>query len=395
MKRKSKRRRRKNKILWVLMICMGISAITLCATKFIGIRKDRTTPEEVLLKYMGYIQEQNYTAMYQLIDVEASGQISEEDFVKRNSAIYEGIEVQNMAITILSWDMEAPSGYTFMPSGNKEENVVQYQTDFDTVAGEISFENEAYFLKIEDTYKLVWMDSLIYPGLSERDKVRVSVTQAKRGEILDRNGCVLAGKGTASSVGIVPGRLENQDDSLRQIADLLGMKPEEIELMSLEPDEETLKEYERQQRLLEIPGVMISDTEVRSYPLKDAAAHLVGYVQNVTAEDLEKYSGQGYTASSVIGRSEAEGLFEKELKGQNGCRIYIVDSDGNEKEELACRIVENGKDIKLTIDAELQKALYEQFQSDKSCSVTMNPYTGEVLALVSTPSFRLSGRIAI
>ena len=399
MKRKSKRRRRKNKILWVLMICMGISAITLCATKFIGIRKDRTTPEEVLLKYMGYIQEQNYTAMYQLIDVEASGQISEEDFVKRNSAIYEGIEVQNMAVTILSCDME--------------KNVVQYQTDFDTVAGGISFENEAYFLKTEDTYKLAWMDALIYPELLETDKVRVSVTQAKRGEILDRNGRVLAGKGTASSVGIVPGKLENQDDSLKQIADLLGMKPEEIEkklsakwvkedsfvpvkklrkveeieLMSLEPDEEALKEYERQQRLLEIPGVMISDTEVRSYPLKDAAAHLVGYVQNVTAEDLENHAGEGYTASSVIGRSGAEGLFEKELKGQNGCRIYIVDSDGNEKEELACRIVENGKDIKLTIDSELQKALYEQFQSDKSCSVAMNPYTGEVLALVSTPSY--------
>ena len=399
MKRKSKRRRRKNKILWVLMICMGISAITLCATKFIGIRKDRTTPEEVLLKYMGYIQEQNYTAMYQLIDVEASGQISEEDFVKRNSAIYEGIEVQNMAVTILSCDME--------------KNVVRYQTEFDTVAGEISFENEAYFLKTEDTYKLAWMDALIYPELLETDKVRVSVTQAKRGEILDRNGRVLAGKGTASSVGIVPGRLENQDESLKQIADMLGMKPEEIEkklsakwvkddsfvpvkklrkveeieLMSLEPDEEALKEYERQQRLLEIPGVMISDTEVRSYPLKDAAAHLVGYVQNVTAEDLENHAGEGYTASSVIGRSGAEGLFEKELKGQNGCRIYIVDSDGNEKEELACRIVENGKDIKLTIDSELQKALYEQFQSDKSCSVAMNPYTGEVLALVSTPSY--------
>ena len=132
---------------------------------------------------------------------------------------------------------------------------------------------------------------------------------------------------------------------------------------------------------------MISDTEVRSYPLKDAAAHLVGYVQNVTAEDLEKHAGDGYTANSVIGRSGAEGLFEKELRGQNGCRIYIVDSDGNEKEELACRIVENGKDIKLTIDSELQNVLYEQFRSDKSCSVAMNPYTGEVLALVSTPSY--------
>lgn len=131
VKRKSKRRRRKNKILWVLMICTGISAIAICAAKFIGKRQDRATPEEVLLKYMGYIQEQNYTAMYQLIDVEASGQISEEDFVKRNSAIYEGIEVQNMAVTIISCDVE--------------RNVVKYQTDFDTVAGEISFENRAFF----------------------------------------------------------------------------------------------------------------------------------------------------------------------------------------------------------------------------------------------------------
>ena len=129
------------------------------------------------------------------------------------------------------------------------------------MAGEIRFENEAYFLKTEDTYKLVWMDSLIYPGLSKTDKVRVSVTQAKRGEILDRIWRVLAGKGTASSVGIVPGKLENQDDSFVPVKTL--RKVEEIELMSFEPDEEALKEYERQQRLLEIPGVMISDTEVR------------------------------------------------------------------------------------------------------------------------------------
>ena len=69
---------------------------------------------------------------------------------------------------------------------------------------------------------------------------------------------------------------------------------------------------------------MISDVEVREYPLGEAAAHLVGYVQSVTAEDLEEHAGEGYTANSVIGRSGMEGLFEKELKGQNGCRIYIV-----------------------------------------------------------------------
>ncbi len=148
-----------------------------------------------------------------------------------------------------------------------------------------------------------------------------------------------------------------------------------------------MAEWERQEKLLEIPGVMISDTEVREYPLGKGAAHLIGYVQNVTAEDLEKYAGEGYTANSVIGRSGMEGLFEKELKGENGCRIYIADEEGNTKVELANREVENGKDVKLTIDARMQLILYERLKEDEGCSVAMNPYTGEVLALVSTPSY--------
>ncbi len=401
MAKKKSRCRRKRKVLWLITGIMGAITFGMAVYMLILAKtgNNLTKPDELLLTYMNYISEQNYKEMYQMLDVDASGQISEEDFIKRNSAIYEGIEVHNMTTTIISYDAE--------------RNVVQYQTTFDTVAGNISFENEAYFLKREDSYKLVWTDSLIYPGLSSTDKVRVSTTQAKRGEILDRNGCVLAGPGVASSVGIVPGKLENMDSAIEQIAELLGMKPEEIEkklsakwvkedsfvpiktlqkveeieLMSMEPDKELIKEHERQQRLLEISGVMISDTEVRAYPLGDAAAHLVGYVQSVTAEDLEKHVGEGYTASSVIGRSGAEGLFESELKGQNGCRLYIVDAEGNTKEELADRLVEHGKTIKLTIDSELQRGLYEQFREDKSCSVAMNPYTGEVLALVSTPSY--------
>ena len=416
VKKKSRRRRKRSrKILWLIAGIMGAITFGMAVYMLILIKQGSTLtkPDELLLTYMDYISEQKYEEMYQMLDIDASGQISEEDFIKRNSAIYEGIEIQNMTTTIISYDVDKPSGVRVPFGGKEERNVVKYQTAFDTVAGNISFENEAYFLKREDGYKLAWSDSLIYPGLSSMDRVRVSTTQAKRGEILDRNDRILAGPGVASSVGIVPGKLENMDRAVEQIAELLGIeseeiekklsakwvkedsfvpvktlqKVEEIELMSMEPNEEVIKEYERQQQLLEIPGVMVSDAEVRAYPLGDAAAHLVGYVQSVTAEDLEKHAGEGYTASSVIGRSGAEGLFEKELKGQNGCRIYIVDSDGNEKEELACRTIENGKDIKLTIDSELQKALYEQFQSDKSCSVAMNPYTGEVLALVSTPSY--------
>lgn len=401
MKRRARRKKKQRTTICLTVFVLGITFIGAIVCIGILYRKQNTlvSPEELLVEYMNHIPKQEYEEMYAMLNIEASRNISQDDFVKRNSAIYEGIEIQNMTTTVISYD--------------EEKDVVQYQTSFDTVAGNITFENEAFFLKREDGYKLIWTDSLIYPGLSSTDKVRVSTTQAKRGEILDRNERVLAGPGVASSVGIVPGKLENKDSVIEQIAELLEMEPEEIEkklsakwvkddsfvpiktlrkveeieLMSMESDEEVIKEHERQQHLLEIKGVMISDTEVRSYPLEDAAAHLVGYVQNVTAEDLEKHAGEGYTTSSVIGRSGAEGLFESELKGQNGCRIYIVDANGDEKEELACRMVEHGKTIKLTIDSELQKALYEQFKEDKSCSAAMNPYTGEVLALVSTPSY--------
>ena len=403
-KRKSRNKRKKtrSRLLWIASSAIGIAAVisAVCVAGMIATKKNAwRTPEELLVEYMDHIPKQEYEEMYAMLHIEASGNVSQEDFVTRNSAIYEGIEARNMAVQIIAYDEEQMS--------------VTYQTAFDTVAGTISFENEALFLKGEDGYKLVWDDSMIFPNLTSADKVRVSTTQAERGEILDRNGRVLAGKGTASSVGIVPGKLENKEEAIAKIAELLEIAPEviekklsakwvkddsfvpikiipkveKIELMKYKPDQKVLKENERHETLLEIPGVMISDVEVREYPLGETAAHLVGYVQSVTAEDLEEHAGEGYTANSVIGKSGMEGLFEKELKGKNGCRVYIVNSEGKEKEELAYILVQDGHNIKLTIDANLQSSLYEQFKEDKSCSIAMNPYSGEILALVSTPSY--------
>ena len=401
-KTRNKRKKTRSRLLWIAIAVIGMAAVisAVCVAGMLATKGNVwRTPEELLAEYMNHIPKQEYEEMYAMLHIEASGNISQEDFIKRNSAIYEGIEVQNMAARIIAYD--------------EEQMMVTYQTSFDTVAGTISFENEALFLKGEDGYKLVWDDSMIFPNLTSADKVRVSTIQAKRGDILDRNGRVLAGEGTASSVGIVPGKLENKEESIAKIAELLEITPEtiekklsakwvkddsfvpiktipkveEIELMKYEPDQKVLKENERHETLLEIPGVTISDVEVREYTLGEATAHLIGYVQSVTAEDLEEHAGEGYTANSVIGKSGMEGLFEKELKGQNGCRVYIVNSEGKEKEELAYILVQDGHDIKLTIDANLQSSLYEQFKEDKSCSIAMNPYSGEILALVSTPSY--------
>ena len=305
-KSRNKRKKTRSRLLWIAIAVIGIAAVisAVCVAGMLATKENAwRTPEELLVEYMDHIPKQEYEEMYAMLHIEASGNVSQEDFVTRNSAIYEGIEVQNMAVQIIAYD--------------EEQMAVTYQTSFDTVAGTISFENEALFLKGEDGYKLVWDDSMIFPNLISTDKVRVSTTQAERGEILDRDGRVLAGKGTASSVGIVPGKLENREEAIAQIAELVEITPEaiekklsakwvkddsfvpiktiprveEIELMSISPDEEVLKENERHEKLLEIPGVMISDVEVREYPLGEAAAHLVGYVQSVTAEDLEEHAG--------------------------------------------------------------------------------------------------------
>lgn len=403
MNRRNRRRRKgkSNKIKWAVgvFLTMLLLCTILYMTAHFLLWNQGNSPEEVLISYMNCISEQKYNEMYEMIDVQNSGNISQEDFVQRNSAIYEGIEVRNMKIQITEY--------------KEAERTVYYESSFDTIAGSVSFDNEAVFTSDKDGYKLVWHDSLIFPELSADDKVRISTTQAERGQILDRNEKVLAGKGTVSSVGIIPGKLENRDQSIQEIADLLEISKESIEgklsanwvkddsfvpiktvpkvnelnLTSLDPDEEMLQENERQQKLLNISGVMISDEEVRAYPLGEAAAHLTGYVQNVTAEDLENHPGEGYSSNSVIGKSGIESLYETELKGKDGCKIYIVDSEGNEKTTIAETIKEDGKDIRLTIDTDLQKELYEQFENDRGCSVAMNPYTGEVLALVSTPSY--------
>ena len=263
-KTRNKRKKTRSRLLWIAIAVIGIAAVisAVCVAGVLATKGNVwRTLEELLVEYMDHIPKQEYEEMYAMLHIEASGNISQEDFIKRNSAIYEGIEIQNMIVEIISYD--------------EEQMAVTYQTSFDTVAGTISFENEAIFLKSEDGYKLVWDDSMIFPNLTFTDKVRVSTTQAERGKILDRNGRVLAGKGTASSIGIVPGKLGNREKAIAQIAELLEITPEEIEkklsanwvkddsfvpiktiprvkeieLISISPDEEVLKEKERHDNL--------------------------------------------------------------------------------------------------------------------------------------------------
>ncbi len=414
----NRRRNKTKKMLVISIASMVVIVIALLVTllvknqkivlpSFFESKKSRiVTPEETLITYFSYIETKEYDKMYQLINEESKQSVTSENFIARNQNIYEGIEASNIQIQITQVDDNSELGAA-----------ISYDMTLNTAAGEISFPNQAVLTTTKEgdyQYLIAWEDALIFPNLTESDKVKVSVSEPERGEIIDRNGILLAGKGVASSVGIVPGKLnEDTDEDLNLLAELLNVSVESIEkklsakwvkedsfvpiktvskLTELEettqyPSDETLEKRARNEALLSIPGVMISNTQVRSYPLRKAASHLTGYIQQVTAEDLEKYPNEGYSETSVIGRSGMEALYEKELRGVNGCEISIVNEDGKIKLVLASLATQDGKDIQLTIDASLQQSLYESFAEDKSSSVAMNPYTGEILALVSTPSF--------
>ena len=371
-------------IIGTIVIIVVIIAILLTAI-FIK-NKDTEKPEDILSAYVSLINEQKYDEMYSQISEESKSEISQEDFVKRNKNIYEGIDAYDIKITVSETKKEKAGIYK-----------ITYDESMSTAAGIINFTNTAKVVKENKEYKIDWSSSMIFPQLRNNDKVRISSIESKRGEILDRNDNKLAANGTILTVGIVPGKLGDKEGNISKISELTGVSTEYINsqlsasyvkddtfvpIKKISASNENLKN-----QLLQISGVMINTTESRVYTLGEEAAHLIGYVQKVNADDLKEQEGKGYNANSLIGKSGLEKAYEDTLRGIDGKEIYITDENGNRLTTLAKQEKQDGKDVKLTIDSNIQKKLYEQLKDDKGFFVVMNPKTGELLATVSTPSY--------
>lgn len=346
-------------------------------------------PQETVKNYFALVEKKQYDKMYDMLSESSKEKISKKKFTERNQNIYEGIEVKDIKISIPEKEKLKGSPVT-----------VKYSETMETSADEISFDNAVTLQKEDGEYKIDWDSTVIFPNLQDSYKVQIQTESAQRGTIYDRNGVILAGNGTVLEVGLVPGKMGDDTaraESIKKLAELLDVSEEAIQNAlgasyvqddSFVPIKKIAKgNEEKEAQLLTIPGVMLNDSQDRVYPLGAAAGHLTGYVQAVTAEDLEKLENKGYHANSVIGRSGLEQAYEEELRPVDGTRIIIADETGNTIETLAYQPAQNGKDLRVTIDAEVQKTAYDQFAQDPGTAAAMNPKTGEVLALVSTPGY--------
>lgn len=395
---KKKKKNRKKKIL--ILTTAGVLVVAAATTAGVLLYRNvlSESREDVLEKYMACIEKGDYEKLYTFLDSSSQSLVSKEDFITRNQNIYEGIEASDIQLDI--------------PKDQDRGQPLSYSVTMDTIGGEISYDNDTAFEKENGDWKIVWTDSMIFPSLGETDKVSVTTLDAERGSIYDRNQNLLAGQGTVQSVGLVPGKMEVQpQEEIQALGQILGLSEDTIqsnlEASWVQPDSFVpLKEMTQEQLdqpyrnpdgnetgqtvqevLLTYAGVLISETESRVYPYGESTAHLIGYIQPINAEELEELADEGYTAQSLIGRSGLESLYEDRLRAKDGHKIAILDADGNEKEVLASEPAQDGEDITLTIDINWQNQIYQTYQDDESCSVVMNPKTGEILALVSTPSF--------
>lgn len=347
------------------------------------------TPQETVKNYFSFVEKGQYDKMYAMLSEATKETVSEQEFTERNQNIYEGIEAKNIKTVVPKYEKSKENPVT-----------VKYSQTMQTSADEISFENEMTLQKENGEYKINWDSTLIFPNLQESYRVQIQTERANRGTIYDRDGAILAVNGTVTEVGLVPGKMGDdaaKTESIQKLAQILEISEDTIQNAlgasyvqedSFVPIKKIARgNEEKEAQLLTIPGVMLNDARDRVYPLGAAAGHLTGYVQAVTAEDLEKLAGKGYHANSVIGRAGLEQAYEEELRPVDGTRIIIENGEGDTIETLAYEPAQDGKDVRVTIDAELQRAAYEQFAQDPGTAAAMNPKTGEVLALVSTPGY--------
>lgn len=296
-----------------------------------------TPPQETVKNYFALVEKKQYDKMYDMLSESSKEKISKKKFTERNQNIYEGIEAKDIKISIPEKEKLKGNPVT-----------VKYSETMETSADEISFDNAVTLQKEDGEYKIDWDSTIIFPNLQDSYKVQIQTESADRGTIYDRNGVVLAGNGTVLEVGLVPGKMGDdaaKAEAIKKLAQMLEVSEEAIQNAlgasyvqddSFVPIKKIAKgNEEKEAQLLTIPGVMLNDSQDRVYPLGAAAGHLTGYVQAVTAEDLEKLENKGYHANSVIGRSGLEQAYEEELRPVDGTRIIIADETGNTIETLA------------------------------------------------------------
>ena len=348
-------------------------------------RQEEAAAKKALTFFIDALADQKYSDLPAFVseDSLASTGFTADEVSAKYEATFTGIGAESFKA----------SGIEVTPNDKDSDQFnFQYNGSLTTSLGELTELSYSGTITVADNEaKIDWSPQLIFPGMEGQDKVSISVDNATRGEILDRNNEPLAENGTLYQLGVVPGQLGTGDEknaNIKAIAERFDLTEESINqaLGQSWVQDELFVPLKIIEPTDEMPtGTSLKETIGRTYPLGEAAAQLIGYLGNVTAEDIEK--DETLASNGQIGRSGLEAAFDKELRGENGGKIAITDEDGAEKAVLLEKERADGKDIQLTIDAQAQKTAFDSLQNQAGATVVTEPKTGDLLVLASSPSY--------
>jgi penicillin-binding protein 2 len=240
-----------------------------------------------------------------------------------------------------------------------------------------------------------------YRSQAEANRIRKVPVLAPRGRIFDREGRLLVDNYPSTTCYLLRDQIRNEDLDLPLIAQGLHLPVEQIRAtlkrfgaapkyqrialkQDITPDEQAFVEAHRN----ELPELETLEEQRRLYPRDGFAAHVVGYVGEVSEQMLEndpRYAA--YEPGDVVGKSGVEETYDGLLRGVNGSRDVIVNSHGKEVGVLGQELATPGRDLHLTLDLDLQRVAEQALEGKNGAIVAMDPHTGEVLAMVSRPNY--------
>ncbi|WP_263383713.1 penicillin-binding protein 2 [Granulicella arctica] len=248
-----------------------------------------------------------------------------------------------------------------------------------------------------------------YRLLAEANRIRKVPVLAPRGKLFDREGRILVDNYPSTSCYLLREQVKDAAADLPLISAGLHLPIEQIQAtirrfeatpgylaiplkQDITPDEQAFVEAHRN----ELPELETLDEQRRLYPRDGFAAHLIGYVGEVSEQMLNDPKYAFYAPGDVVGRSGVEQTYDALLRGKDGSRDLIVNSHGKEVGRLGQELAVPGEDLKLTIDLDIQMAAEKAMEGKIGAMVAMDPHTGEILAMVSRPTFdpnEFSGRL--
>lgn len=247
------------------------------------------------------------------------------------------------------------------------------------------------------TWQLQMVQGEQFLRLSEQNRLRSLRTKSLRGKILDRHGKVLADNRTAYTLMGVPAELPPRE----QLLPLLQTLDIELDPDTLQPRRRAAalkavpiqRDFSRDhvayfaEHRMDFPGMFIEVEPLRTYPYGSLAAHLLGYLGEISEPQLQRHKGQGYAPGDLVGQAGLEQALENILRGQPGARQVEVDVLGRETQVLTAAPATPGMDLVLTLDLGLQQVAERLLEGHRGSIVALDPRNGQILALASHPTF--------